>query len=352
MRVIALVESKPDMVLGKSIYSIDGKLLLAAGMFLLPKYVERLRTMGIITVYISDPEIGKIEINDVITERTRLEAKLAVYETAQNFRTTGNFTDREVKKAVNNIMDELLSNHNVLVQLTDIKSVDETEYVFSHSVNVCVLALMTGIALGYNQLVLQDLGTGALLHDLGKIQVPQLILNKPGSLNSDEYEQVKEHSHLGWEILRGQNCISKTAASVAYQHHEFYNGRGYPQGLKGSEIHEYSRIVGLVDVYDALTSDRVYRKRFLPHEAAEYLQSFAGHQFDPEITRTFLGNIAIYPLGTLLRLNTGQKVAVVGCPKAFPTRPKVRILNPGGEDHFSELELDCLPSIAITEVLD
>lgn len=352
LRLVELKDIKQDMVLAKSIYTTDGKLLLSNGSQLAPKFVKRLQEMGIPAVYIVEPEVGKIEITEVLAEQIRVEAKHLVAKAINDYFDSGMFNGRDIKKVVEKILDDILSNENVLVQLSDIKSLDETEYVFSHSVNVCVLSLVTGISLKYNKAALFDLGSGALLHDVGKSKVPQAILNKPGKLSSEEYAEVKMHCEHGQYILKGQKNIQDIIVTIAYQHHEHFNGNGYPKGIKGDEIHTYSRIVAIADVYDALTSDRVYRKRFLPHEAAEYLQSFAGHQFDEDLVGVFLGNVAVYPPGTKVLLSNDKHAVVVKCHKEYPTRPLIRILNPGMQEHFTELELKNHPSIFIREVLE
>lgn len=350
MKLVSVAELKPDMVLGKPIYSSDGKLLLGAGVSLSQRFVERLMDLGFYSVYVNDEDYNNIIIKDLISERTRLDARQIVSASLSKVERNNNVDSRQIKSVINNLMDELLANRHLLVQLMDIRSIDEKEYTFNHSVNVTVLSLLTGIAKGYNQIQLQELGTGALLHDVGKSGVNQDIFSKREPLTPQEFEEVRKHSMKGFDILRKQNDISLISSAVALQHHERYNGSGYPQGLKGTEIHEYARIVGIADVYDALTSDRHFRKRYYPHQAAEFIMGLAGHYFDPKLVELFLENIAIYPAGTTVTLSNGQRCIVIDCQKKFPTRPMVRILNPGGYDHLNEINLLELPSLFIREV--
>lgn len=350
MKLVSVAELKPDMVLGKPIYSSDGKLLLGAGVSLSQRFVERLMALGFYSVYVNDEDYKDIIIKDLVSERTRLEARQVISSSLAKVDRNTTLDSRQIKNTVNNLMDELLANRHLLVQLMDIRSIDEKEYTFNHSVNVAVLSLLTGIAKGYNQIQLQELGTGALLHDVGKSGINQDIYAKRDPLTPQEFEEVRTHSMKGFDILRKQNDISLISSAVALQHHERYNGSGYPQGLKGTNIHEYARIVGIADVYDALTSDRHFRKRYYPHQAAEFIMGLAGHYFDPQLVEIFLENIAIYPAGTTVTLSNGQHCIVIDCQKKFPTRPMVRILNPGGYDHLFEINLLDQPSLFIREV--
>ncbi|HBF36734.1 MAG TPA: hypothetical protein DDW50_05380, partial [Firmicutes bacterium] len=131
---------------------------------------------------------------------------------------------------------------------------------------------------------------------------------------------------IGYEVL--QNCvdIDDTAKFIPWQHHERFDGSGYPKGLRGYQIHEFARIAALADVYDAMSTDRIYRKRFLPHEVIEYLRDKGKILFDPELTKAFLQNIAPFPIGSLVLLNSGEKAVVAKIPKDFPTRPEVEII--------------------------
>lgn len=211
-----------------------------------------------------------------------------------------------------------------MINLSDIRTMDD--YTFAHSVNVCILALLTGITLNYSRAALKLLGIGALLHDIGKVCIPLNILNKPGKLTPKEYKEICRHSELGYEMLRQQKGISQVSAQVALQHHERYDGSGYPQGLKGEDIHEFARITGVVDVFDALTADRIYRPAFPNYEAYEMLAAAGNFTHDYKIVEAFLYNIAVYPVGTLVKLNSGDIAVVIGTRRGQSYRPKVKLL--------------------------
>jgi putative nucleotidyltransferase with HDIG domain len=164
----------------------------------------------------------------VILDETRMKAKNHIHNAIKNM---DNFDYRETRSVVTEIIDQLLSNKNILYDLQDIRSVDD--YLFGHSVNVCVLSVMIGISMNYNSEQLENLAVGALLHDIGKGMVPYHILHKPGKLTSEEFEEMKNHSKYSLEILRKNDSISSVSRIIAYQHHERYNREGYPQGLGG-----------------------------------------------------------------------------------------------------------------------
>ncbi|MCL6611374.1 MAG: HD-GYP domain-containing protein [Peptococcaceae bacterium] len=305
--------------------------MLAKGTILTERFIERLKELGIPSLYVEDGLLPDIEIDDVISEETRTNAVSLVRslmgEKGQEpgaVLKKATILGKELAATVFEIVDQLLMNRNTMVNLVDIRSHDQ--YTFNHSVNVCVLSVLTGIAMGYSRDRLGLLAMGSLLHDVGKIRIPPEILNKPGKLSAEEYELVKMHCQFGFEIIKSSEVTDIVAASISLQHHERYDGQGYPHRLKEKKIHEFSRIVGVVDTYDAVTSDRVYRKAFPPHEAYELISGAGGHLFDYEITRAFLSYIPAYPVGTIVILNTNEVGAVVENVRGYSKFPRVRIL--------------------------
>ncbi|QZY56029.1 HD-GYP domain-containing protein [Crassaminicella profunda] len=344
---------KPGMILAKTINGSDGQVLLNAGVILKESYIEKLRQIGISSLYIDTKETSDIVIEDVICEQNRFEAKNIIRETMKDVYMGRSIQTKEVFEAVSNILDDLLGNKDIMLNLSDIKAVDD--YTFAHSVNVCVLSLITGITMGYNRDKLEKLGIGAVLHDIGKIAIPPDILNKPGKLTDIEYKIIQEHPRLGYDIVKEHATISSLSAMVILTHHERHDGKGYPLGKKGKEIFEFSRIVAVADVYDALTSDRVYKKKVLPHEAIEYLRAMGDLQFDSEIVNNFAAHVAPYPVGTIVKLSTGVQGIVVAVDKNHLNKPKVRCFwNKQGDQYLNEAEVNLvnLPSITISEVLE
>lgn len=324
MRRVQLENLESGMRLGKTIFTSDGRVLLTSGMELKSNFIERLRANGIHEVYVEDDISENIEISDVVCENTRLEAKMVVKSLMDNQALSGALNEQKVKEVINKIIDELLDNGDILINLADIKSVDD--YTFEHSVNVCILSLITGIGMGLGIPRLRDLGIGALLHDIGKLRIPEEILKKPSQLTVEEFEEIKKHTIYGYEILKANKNISMVSAFIALGHHERYDGSGYPLPLRSRNIHQCARIVAIADVYDALTSDRVYRRKLRPHEVVEYITSLGTNHFDKEIIDEFIKYVAVYPLGTGVILNTKERGLVIKVDKAIPTRPVVRVI--------------------------
>lgn len=198
-------------------------------------------------------------------------------------------------------------------------------YTYMHSINVALLGTLLGLELNYTPQQLQDLALGALLHDVGKMLIPQDILNKPGQLSQEEYALMKRHPLMGTSIM-GEMVDNEEQLTAMLQHHERWQGQGYPQGLVGEDIHPYAQIVAVADVFDALTSHRPYRPAFPPYHAVELIMKGEGSEFSPKVVRALLRTVVLYPANTMVLLNTGEVGQVVGVPTHAPTRPRVRVL--------------------------
>ncbi|PKM76234.1 MAG: HD-GYP domain-containing protein [Firmicutes bacterium HGW-Firmicutes-15] len=354
MRRINIENLQADMIVARNIFSSEGRILLSSGVMLSAPYIERLLSLGIASVYIKDDIFGDIDhIPEVISEKTRIDTVKIVRDSFNNMERNHKLNVRLIKDVVNNLVEELLFNPNVLVNLTDIRSYDD--YTFAHSVNVCILSLMTGVTLSYDDIKLKDLGVGALLHDIGKIKLDKGTLNKADDLTREEYFEVKQHAESGFEILRKYDDISLLSAHIAFQHHERWNGTGYPRGLSGNDIHEYGRIVAVADVYDALLADRPYRSSYSVNQAITILQRMAGTYLDPRCITALIANVAVYPIGSIVELNSGVVGIVVDVNKEMPTRPVVRVVyNSNSErlNHPHEVDLSKLSTIIIVKALN
>lgn len=350
MRRISVNNAQQGMINARAIYSSEGKILLADGIALNDFYITRLKELGILSLYIRDEFAGELSIPEVVSDKTRVETTKLIRQAFTQIESSRRINILNIRDAVDKILDEVLSHSNTLVHLVDIRAFDD--YTFAHSVNVCILSLMTGISLSYNTLQLKELGIGALLHDIGKTRIPKDILNKPDRLDACEFQKMQEHSLQGFEILRQYPEISLLSSHVAFQHHERMDGSGYPRLLHGNDIHEYARIVAVTDVYDALLADRVYRHAFLPYEAIRELTRGAYTLFDPRVVAALLDNIAIYPVGSVVQLNTGDVGIVVDVNKQSQHRPIIRML----VDHHGEkipgrqeIDLDKMSTVYIVK---
>ncbi|MCL6561204.1 MAG: HD-GYP domain-containing protein [Firmicutes bacterium] len=356
MRKVYIDLLRPGMVVGYAVHNSRGEMLVNRGTVLTQRYIDRLIQQGIPALYIADDFFPDIDSKDIIDEQTRVKAIKQV-KTVLKGSSSKIFTFEEtmaLQRTVDEILTNLLNNQSLMINLNDIRSMDD--YLFGHCVNVCVLSLVTGIQLGYDKVTMSILGMGALLHDLGKIIISREILDKPGKLNAEEYEEIKKHPDYSYDILINQQPrIKKLSAIIAWQHHERMNGEGYPRGLTGDGIHRLSQIVGMADMYDAMTADRVYRRGIPPNEVYEMLSACGDYYFDYELVKAFLHNIAPYPVGTVVRLNTNEIGVVSRNNKRFPFSPRVTIVVDRTGSYLQnkvEKELSSGLDLYITGVLD
>jgi len=335
MRLLLVKHARPGMVVARPV-SLEGRTLLMSGVILTPHALRRLAELGIQTLYVRDP--GDLdpkaiaETAEVVSERTREQAYQAVrqYMTKlKNGVTSLNVEGHRLSQAVAAIVDEVLANKDVVLQLAEVRGVEG--YLFSHSVGVAVTSTFLGIHLGLDRKSLIGMAVGALLHDVGKVRIEEALWNKPGKLSPEEMEKIRKHTEYGFEILRQNPAFDRRAAHVAYQHHERWDGTGYPRGLAGTQIHLWARVVAVVDVFDAMSTDRVYRPARPMHQVVGYIEGEAGKSFDPDVVRTFLARVAPYPVGSLVQLNTGQVALVVRLNDGVPARPVVQLVETGVE---------------------
>ncbi|NPV91365.1 MAG: HD-GYP domain-containing protein [Firmicutes bacterium] len=343
----------PGMINARNIFNAQGKILLAKGIVLNDFYINRLKGMGIESIFVLDGITDDLAIPEVISEETRVKTVRGVKEVFNNIATDRSVDSKAISGLVGSLVDEILTNSGTLIQISEIRAFDD--YTFYHSVNVCVLSLLIGVSFSFNELQLRDLGIGAILHDLGKIKVPKSILEKPDKLTPEEFEEIKKHSFYGFEILKKYFEFSLLSAHVAFQHHERYNGSGYPRGLQGNEINQFSRIVAVADVYDALLADRVYRKAFKPAEAIKEIINGIGKEYDPEVVKKLLENVAVYPVGSLVELNTGEIGVVIDVKKRARHHPIVLILT---DDKYNsvferkEIDLSKREDVLINRIIE
>lgn len=229
------------------------------------------------------------------------------------------------KRVVQSLVDTLLSEEELLIGMTAIKDYDD--YTYHHSVNVSILSVSLGQKLGYDKHALLELGLVALFHDIGKIEIPPDVLNKPGSFTEEEWKTVRRHPFWGVRAIlnmKGMDEISIKTAIVAFEHHQHLDHSGYPKVKVPHKLDLYSRIVSLSDQYEGMTSARVYTRGPLPSEKAlSIMAERAGTQLDPLLFKFFVNMVGVYPVGTAVMLDTKELGLVTNNNMTFPDRPKV-----------------------------
>ncbi|HWT75834.1 MAG TPA: HD-GYP domain-containing protein [Mobilitalea sp.] len=345
MRLVSLSMIKPDMMLAKSIYYEDC-LILKEGVSDLQRFMSSLKRLGIDYIYVEDSKSEGIEIPDAISEETRVSCKKILRQTIDDFENKTIIDLTEMSTTINSIIDEILANPDIQISLNDISSADE--YTFAHSVSTTVYSLLMANQLGYSRAMMEKLAAGTMLHDMGKILLDKKILNKEGQLTSEEFDHVKLHTTLGYEALK--KCVNLTELSriIALQHHERMDGTGYPSGCPAGELHEFTRIVAIADVYDALVSDRCYRRKWSSNNAVNYLVEHADTQFDLKLVSVLIKQIAIYPNGSLIRLSNNEIAIIKEQNKNFPLRPIVRVIKDENGNDIEPYEIDMMKVLSIT----
>ena len=260
---------------------------------------------------------------------------------------------QDIPPLIGKIVNSLSKGNNGLVLLASEKATEEN-YLYAHSINVSILAIKVGLGLGYKRDKLIDLGVSAFLHDVGMVRVME-IAQLPRKLTKEEYEEVKKHPKRGKEILEKIREISKSAVETAYQQHERLRGQGYPEGVKKEEVGEYAQIVGLVDVYEALTHPRVYRKKMTPHKALEIIIDYSEDFFAPPLVKALVAQLSFYPIGSWVKLNTEEMGRVMGANRESPARPIINIIFSADGERLKEAKMLNLLQhhyISIKEALD
>lgn len=324
MRLEFIDRIKENEVLGKNILTNDGKVLLRAGVQLTSRYIEKLKDLGVFFLYVVDSRL-----DDVMVEDSRLsELKQAAMGNMSNIiKNIHSCNGREVKESLNiieELVDYIISMGDVNKSLYDIQTYDN--YTFVHSLDTCIMSSFLGLSSGFCERELKELAVGAVLHDVGKTKISCKIINKNGPLNDEEFMEIRKHPIYGEEILYRNTRIPDNAIKAVLQHHERIDGKGYPFNLTGNHISKFGKLVCISDVYDAVSNDRVYRKKFRPNEAYELILAGSGTAFDSELVRSFKQTFAVYPLGCCVRLSNSVEGYVIKQNKNFPDRPVIRVL--------------------------
>lgn len=334
MRYLPIEQIKDNSVLAMPIYNESGCILLNANTVLRPSYIRRLLELGFVGLYIYDEISEDIVVEDLLPEELKAEI----------FRAYSNLNVDACRLLAHSIVDELLKHSHVSIDMMNVASYDT--YTFNHSLDVAVLSVIIGIASDFSYERLQKLSEGALLHDIGKMSISLDILNKAGPLNDEEKEAVRRHPEEGYQMVKDDSTIPITVKRAIHSHHENEDGSGYPLHLPGDKIPQFAKIIHVCDVYDALVSNRIYRKAVNPADAIEFLMSNAYSMFDAKYVNKLMNCVTPYPTGITVELSDGTQAIVLRQNIENYLRPCVRML-----DTLEEVDLMKVLNLTILRIL-
>lgn len=315
MRFINIKELEPGMVLASEAVDLFGRILIVRDAVLTENYITKLDEMGISGLYIDDEISRDIEIKAPISPELRNESLIAV-----------SHKDIDKCKIISKtIVEEMIANGTVGLDIQDLRTFDN--YTYAHSVNVAVYACTVGLGLGLTEAELVDLVLAGLLHDLGKQDIPNEVLNKPGRLTPEEYALIKTHPEVSYHMIQERLDISSMVKNAVLCHHENSDGSGYPNGLTGENTTQLAKILHVVDTYDALTSKRPYKEPYSSFAAVQILEGGKGTLYDSDIVEAFLKYVPLYPKGTTIEIDGIVKGVVIENSGIHNLRPLVRLEN-------------------------
>lgn len=345
-----------NTIIDQAIVDRAGRVLIARKTVLNEFHIQALLKMGIMGVYITegeddddDEESHGTEISEevqrkietqTVQDRTKVNlsasVKARVAEGIQylyNDTNSKQFTD-VTRNITNDLMKAIDDNDAIAVDISALKISDE--YTFKHSVDVATMSMIVGKKHGLSDKDVYNIGISGLLHDVGKSKIPNFILNKAGKLTDEEFEMIKQHTLFGYEILKEKEDLTASIKLGVLQHHEKINGKGYPMMVDESKINLFAKIISVADIYDALVTERPYKKPFTPRDAVEMIMSMT-NELDITVMRSFLQSVILYPVGMVVELSIGERAKVIENNPNYVLRPKVIGLTTGTTYDLSEI---------------
>ncbi len=314
MRYVSLEKITDEMILAQNIKDVYGRVLITKGAKLSISKRKKLKNFEITGVYIDDEWSADIFIEPVVEEKLMNSSIKALKEMNLD----------EIENCACEIIDKLMGADDYIHDMETIKAYDEN--TFEHCLNVAISAVTLGIGLGYNFYRLKNLAVGSMMHDIGKQLVPIEIINKKGKLTDAEMDEVKMHPTYGYSILSKEINVYSSTREIVHQHHENWNGSGYPRGLKENEIYELAMVTHICDVYDALISKRSYKDAFKIKTAIDIVQEGDGTMFSPDLMKSFFKYVPIYHKGTEVELSNGERALVYKNNRGSMLQPTVKLI--------------------------
>lgn len=298
--------------------------MLRKGITLSETHIRTIKRIKIGGIYIDDELTRDILIKPLINDDLKLRFAGEVKNIFSSVKSKIIPNNDGIEDIIKMIIEQISTKSNHVVNMFDLKSFDN--YTFQHSIDVCILCIVVGFQKKLSSHLLYNLALSAVYHDIGKMLIDAKILNKKGPLTAEEFNIIKKHPVLGVEYIKKLNIQRTDIINGVLQHHERYDGTGYPNALAGDRIGLFAKIIAIADVFDAITSERSYKHAMLPSEAVEYIMSNANLHFDYELTRLFINSVSAYPVGLTVKLSNGQTGVVAENFEGFTLRPLIKLI--------------------------
>ncbi len=349
MRAIPTKCVKEGSILGENLYTASGQILLKSDTILSANLLYKINSNKIYTLYIKDVH-SDYEVNRLLEQSFRVKGVLLIKELFLLALDDKHVLDFHNKLSVyaDDVLYELKSSQNQSIEYIDVKNVDA--YIYSSSLNVALLSCLIAWKMGYNDEMVKHIFLGAIYHDIGIALLPEDVINKTSALTTKEKLMILNHPNGGYEFVKSKSYLSAYIKQIVLQHHECIDGSGYPQRLEGEDIAEISQIVGIADIYDAMTSDRPYKRAVPPSEALEYILG-SSNKYNRKVVDSFIQHIVPYPKGALVELSNGEIGVVDDINPNFPLRPKIRIITKTKEGYeYEEVDLEFQNNLVINKL--
>ncbi len=341
-----------DMV-GENILSYPNMEIIASkGDIVSNLMLNRLKTFNISWIEIEDifSLDDDVKISRIFSEDKIENMRKQVYRVWEEIISDRKINIRKVELLSETFVKEIENKYGDLLAPNLCKVIDFDEYTFSHQINVAVIASLISFEIFEERWeFIKEMATGALIHDIGKVMIPKEILNLKRKLTAEEHDIIKHHVDFGYEMAKFSSVSEDNILDCIKYHHENWNGKGYMYGLKEESIPLPGRILAVADVYDALTTRRPYKNAWTPYQAISYIIQKSGRIFDPNVVESFLRVFGIYPVGTSLRLSSGEKAVVVANNRNAIASPVVIISKDEG---FKRINLATQKNLYIAEILE
>jgi HD-GYP domain-containing protein (c-di-GMP phosphodiesterase class II) len=338
MKKIPIEELKPGMVFTRTVFGDNYEIIAEPNTPITSKDIENLKKKGVKFVETTGELKGIVKIQEEVPLVDKVESSArelmtfykslvdSVESVYTNYKVNKEILPEKVVNIVEKVIDKIseVGDKNVFLNLINI--VDKTKYLPTHVLNATILGLLLGKEMNYPESKLKLLGTGILLMDIGMVFIPMSILERETRLTDEEYNKIKTHTVLGYKAVVQENNMSPEVGRVCLEHHERWDGTGYPRNLQKQQISEYARVAAIVDTYEAMTRKRVYRDRMMSFEAMRAILTEGSTKFDPDILKVFLRMMSVYPVGSYVMLNTRAIAKVISSDPISPFRPVVKVV--------------------------